>query len=106
MAIEEAMNISRAKSRMLDRVQKEIHVDYDIVNVHKSDNPGKIDSDSVSEASVHTSLSSSAAVNQMVRKLNMPKVDLQPFSGDPLAFRRFMRQFNTSIAKSLITSTH
>jgi hypothetical protein len=100
IAIEEAMMISQAKSRMLDSVHKN---NDDFMNVQKRDNAVKRDPDSVSEVSAHTSMTASHAVHQMVRKLNMPKVDLQPFCGDPLTFRRFMRQFNTSIANNCVS---
>ncbi|KAK2139367.1 hypothetical protein LSH36_1842g00013 [Paralvinella palmiformis] len=63
----------------------------------------KRDPDNVSDVPVHTRMNASHAGNQMVRKFNMPKVDLQPFSGDMLTFRRFTMQFNTSIATNCVS---
>jgi len=70
MAIEKAMMISQTKSRMPDTVQKN---NDDFMNAQKGDNAVKRDPDNVSDVLVHTNMTASHAVNQMVRKLNMPK---------------------------------
>jgi len=84
---------------MIDSVQKN---NDDIMNVQKGANAVKKDSGNVSDVSVHTIMTASHAVNQIVRKLNMQKVDFLPFNGDPLTFRRFMRQFNASIGNNCV----
>ena len=85
---------------MLDSVQKN---NDDFMNVQRCNYAFKSDPDNMSDVSVHTSMTGSHAVNQMLRKLNTPKVDLQPFSGDMLTFRRFTMQFNTSIATNCVS---
>ena len=93
------MAIEEAKSRMPCTVQKN---NDDFMNIQKNANAVKRDADNVSDVLVYISMTATHAVNQIVRTFNMPKVDLQPVSGNPLTFCRFMRQFNNSIGNNCV----
>ena len=114
LGLEEEMAIAGARSKVLDAYEERQTL-ASTVSHHslrrgtnqrefamptssiKSGSRGHSDSDNHSDDSCK---STQAALMSVVRHLNKPQVEISKFDGNPLMYRKFMRQFQTRIVNN------
>ena len=76
-------------------------LELDHVSVQLSDIRAKSEAPECHATSICPSATCSSNANDallsVVKRLSRPKIELQKFSGDPLQFSRFLRQFNSKV---------